>query len=194
MQWISSPACGKLCLLRNSPCKEAYPSHTISSTAGCLAALAESSNSAVALTQRQLGHACRGSCCVTCTIQVCMMQIMELENARTEAQAEARSLAAELESLRSEEPADSSGVCHTHSAPCKRSGAWLPGCACIAAGSCQKPQLQTLCRTGPAVTGGCHTIITSSTIPALILVQLAMVLQGLAWRMSWSAKRQCKPL
>ena len=45
---------------------------------------------------------------------VCIAQIMELENAKTEAQAEARSLAAELESLRTEGPAESSGVCHIH--------------------------------------------------------------------------------
>ena len=80
--------------------------------------------------------------CYSLTTLVCITQIMELESARTEAQAEARSLAAELESLRSEEPADSSGVCHTHSPSSERFRSCLPSCASIKLNSCHGPQLQ----------------------------------------------------
>ena len=179
----SSPAYGKSRVLRSWLCKQACLSRGTLGIAQRLAALARPSDSAAALMPRWLGHACRWSCrcChVLSMIKVCVMQIMELESARTEVQAEARSLAAELESLRSEGPADSPGVCHTHISSCVRSGTWLPSCECVPAESCQGPYLQSLRRTWAAETCGCLTVTSPPAILALILARLAIVLQRVA--------------
>ena len=179
-----SPARGK-CMLRSLLCNSAYLSHKAYSHTQRLAALAKSHNSAVALTQRLLEHACKVSYYVMSTTPVCIMQIMELESARTEAQAEARSLAAELESLRSEGPVESSGVCHTRIPSCERSETGLPSCACVAASPC--PVINLSCRAyagqGSRDIRVHHNHIPS-TIATLIFARLAVVLQHLALGLS----------
>ena len=110
---------------------------------------------------------CRINNHVITATSVYIMQIMELESARTEAQAEARSLAAELESLRSEGSEESSGVCHIHISFYKGSETWLLACACViacysASGPAQDRGSRNMC---------VHHSHTSCTIPTPIFAR-----------------------